>query len=106
MKLKRTIQCAKCPWRKDADPHSIPNGYSEEKHRRLKSTIAEPGILRLDGRAMACHEDHDSHCIGWLVNQIGPGNNIGLRIQMLHCDNLKEVRTIGEQHETFEGTLP
>lgn len=44
-KLKRTAQCAKCPWRVDVDPHDIPNGYCEVKHRALESTIARPGEL-------------------------------------------------------------
>lgn len=109
-KLKRTTQCAKCPWRKDVDPHDIPNGYSEEKHCALESTIARPGDLSSlfsgSQKVMACHESHDAHCIGWLVNQIGSGNNIGLRIKMMSCENGRNLRLIGEQHETFEETLP
>lgn len=109
-KLKRTRQCAKCPWRKDVDPHDIPNGYSENKHRALSDTIAREGDLsaltcsRL--KIMACHETDDAHCIGWLVNQLGPGNNIALRMQMMTCENFEKVRTVGEQHERFEDTLP
>lgn len=61
-KLKRTKQCAKCPWRKEVDPRSIPNGYSVEKHRALRSTIAEAGDLSAlasnEIRVMACHETH------------------------------------------------
>lgn len=110
MKLKRTQQCAKCPWRKDVDPHDIPNGYSVDKHRALKGTIAEPGdlsgVFRRDNKAMACHEMHDANCIGWLMNQLGRGNNIGLRIAMMKCENIRDVKPVGEQHETFEDTLP
>ena len=107
-KLRRTTQCAKCPWRKGVDPRDIPNGYSEEKHRALASTIAEPGAVRFDScqRVMACHETQESHCVGWLVNQLGPGNNIALRIRMMTCENAGQIRVIGEQHETFEETLP
>lgn len=108
-KLKRTNQCAKCPWRVDVDPFDIPNGYSEDAHRDLAKTIAEPGSLRSTGHAMACHE-HDSaeqvHCVGWLVNQLGAGNNIGLRIQMMSCENRSSIRIHGEQHPSFEDTLP
>lgn len=108
--LKRTVQCAKCPWRKSTNPHDIPNGYDVEKHKNLKRTIATPGDLRTvfsrEMRVMACHEDHESHCIGWLMNQIGPGNNIGLRLRMSSCANAKDIKLIGEQHETFEDTLP
>lgn len=105
-RLKRTAQCQKCPWRKDVDPHEIPNDYSEEKHAALACTIATPGDFRATGRAMACHESHDAHCIGWLVNQVGPGNNIGLRMRMMSCENGRAIRLRGEQHETFEETLP
>lgn len=105
--LKRTVQCAKCPWKKSTDPRTIPRGYSEEKHRALASTIAPPGVLSFGAvNAMACHEEHEAHCIGWLVNQLGPGNNIGMRLRMLSCTNASEIRTIGPQHETFADTLP
>lgn len=109
-KLKRTKQCAKCPWRKVVDPRSIPNGYSEEKHRALRSTIARPSDLSAlasnEIRVMACHETHDTHCIGWLVNQLDRGNNIALRLDMLSCENADKIRLVGEQHESFEDTLP
>lgn len=109
-KLKRTKQCAKCPWRKVVDPRDIPNGYSEEKHRALESTIARPGDLSAlasnEIRVMACHETHDTHCIGWLVNQLGAGNNIALRLDMLSCENADKIRLVGAQHESFEDTLP
>lgn len=105
-KLKRTTQCEKCPWRVDVDPFDIPNGYDPEKHAALECTIAVPGGLRDTGRAMACHETDEAHCIGWLMNQLGPGNNIGLRIRMMSCENAKKIRLRGDQHECFEDTLP
>lgn len=106
-RLKRTRQCTKCPWRVDVDPHDIPNGYDEDKHRALESTIAKPsdGFFG-SGEAMACHETEDAHCIGWLVHQLGPGNNIGLRLRMFSCENAFRIRLRGEQHATFEDTLP
>lgn len=80
MKLKRTKQCAKCPWRKDVDPHNIPNGYCETKHAALSRTIAKPGDISgafaTAMSVMACHETHNAHCVGWLMNQLGPGNNL------------------------------
>lgn len=108
-RLKRTKQCAKCPWRKDVNPRDIPNGYSVEKHCALESTIAKhplDGLFAPTMRVMACHETRDTHCVGWLVNQVGSGNNIALRIQMASCENASAVRTIGKQHERFEDTLP
>lgn len=110
MKLKRTLQCEKCPWRKDVNPNDIPNGYSKDKHAALDKTIAKGGdyssVFSKELHVMACHETHNSHCIGWLVNQLGAGNNIGLRIAMRNCENIGRVKTVGEQHETFEDTLP
>lgn len=110
-KLKRVRQCAKCPWKVTTDPHEIPDGYSEARHRDLAGTIAEPGALNFGGelRIMGCHEHPpgaEAHCVGWLMNQIGPGNNIGLRLSMLDCENIRDVHLDGEQHETFEDTLP
>lgn len=108
-KLKRVNQCAKCPWRVDVDPYDIPNGYNVDLHAGLAETIAEPGSLRSAGRAFACHEHESSegvHCVGWLVHQLGRGNNIPLRLQMLSCENRDAIRVHGEQHTCFEDTLP
>lgn len=55
---------------------------------------------------MACHETHDAHCLGWLMHQLGPGNNLALRISVIGCENIREVELCGEQHETFEDTVP
>lgn len=106
-KLKNKRQCAKCPWKVTTDPYDIPNGYSREKHRGLEKTIAKD--LRFGGElaAMSCHEfntEDEAYCIGWLFHQLGPGNNIGLRIRMMEYD-LSDVHLDGEQHETFEDTL-
>jgi hypothetical protein len=104
-RLKRTRQCLKCPWRVETDPYDIPNGYDVEKHRALRSTIAEPGDWT-HSHVMACHETAEAHCIGWLVNQLGPGNNIALRLRIRSCTNAHAIQLRGEQHETFEDTLP
>ena len=103
-------QCKKCPWRKDVDPVTIPNGYCETKHAALKNTISKPGKLNLaEIRIMACHESPiglEKPCVGWLVHQLGPGNNIGLRLAVIEGRIDADVETVGEQHETFEDTLP
>lgn len=107
--IKPRRQCAKCPWKTSTDPCDIPNGYDEGKHRALSSTIAEPGALRPDGLRMACHETPQGKelpCVGWLVNQLGPGNNIGLRFAVATGRIDGNVRTVGPQHERFEDTLP
>jgi hypothetical protein len=111
MRLSRTRQCDKCPWKVSTDPHDIPHGYSEDKHRALKATIAEPGSLNLGAplMVMACHEHPQSkevYCLGWLMNQLGPGNNIALRLALSDRENLAEVKLIGKQHKRFEDTLP
>lgn len=108
-KLKRVRQCEKCPWKVSTDPYEIPDGYSEELHRALVTTIAEPGSLEGAGHIMACHEHppgEEAYCVGWLMNQIGPGNNIPLRFAVLSCENLGAISLEGLQHERFEDTLP
>lgn len=110
-KLKRVRQCAKCPWKVSTNPHDIPDGYCETQHRGLSKTIADPGAMPGAGPlvAMSCHEHpvgDEAHCVGWLAHQIGPGNNIALRIRMLDCENLGSIQLDGRQHERFEDTLP
>jgi len=104
-------QCRHCPWRVDVDPHEIPDGYCEIKHAALSSTIAAPGAINLDAplRMMACHESkprRELPCVGWLANQIGPGNNIGLRLAAIRDRSLTNFKLVGEQHATFADTLP
>lgn len=110
--MKPRKQCSKCPWKIGTDPHEIPDGYSEELHRGLSETISVPGSL--DGlfgslRLMACHETargRELPCVGWLVNQLGPGNNLALRLAVARGAIDGNVRTVGPQHETFQDTLP
>lgn len=111
-KLKRVRQCRKCPWKTSTDPREIPNGYSEQKHRALTSMIAPPGLASFEAtdiRAMGCHE-HDvaekAHCIGWLNHQLGPGNNLRLRMEMRWCENAGEIALDGPQHPNLEATFP
>ncbi len=66
----------------------------------IKLTRAQQAAAKRIGRM------HDAHCLGWLMNQLGPGNNIGLRLSLLDCENLDKVKLVGEQHECFEDTLP
>lgn len=107
--LPRTVQCAKCPWKVSTNPRDIPNGYCETKHRALESTIARDLSINRKQPAMACHHstgDDQMFCIGWLVNQLGPGNNIGLRMAMMNYSNAKDIKVKGRQHDRFEDTLP
>jgi uncharacterized protein DUF6283 len=105
------LQCAKCPWKVSTDPFDIPGGYDPDKHAKLTSTIATPGELRIGGamRMMACHETtagKELPCVGWLVQQLGAGNNIGLRIAAWTGQVDANVKTVGPQHERLEDTLP
>lgn len=114
MKLKRTRQCQLCPWKVSTNPFDIPHGYSVEQHRALAATIADPeniiGQVISDGTiVMGCHEHESSErvfCVGWLHNQLTTGNNIQMRLAMSQCENIQDLRIDGEQHETFEQTIP
>jgi hypothetical protein len=105
------MQCAKCPWKVSTDPHDIPNGYCAVKHAKLKGTIASGVDLGIGRglRVMACHESEvgkELPCVGWLVNQLGPGNNIALRLAVLAKRIDANVECVGKQHRTFEDTIP
>lgn len=89
----------------------IPNGYDVERHRALASTIADPGRIDLGGqhRLMACHETNvgaEQPCVGWLAHQLGPGQNIALRLRVAKGQVDADFELVGEQHERFEDTLP
>ena len=104
---RRRRQCAKCPWKVTTNPREIPNGYSEEKHRALAGTIRSgPGSILDELRIMACHETHDEPCVGWVAHQLGPGNNLGLRIAAMGGTISADFDLVGEQHAHFEDTLP
>jgi hypothetical protein len=105
-------QCRHCPWKRGTDPHDIPNGYDVAKHRALANTIAKPGHLPTGPvtlRAMACHESlvgNEVPCVGWLMHQLGPGNNLALRLAVMRGKVDADVETVGPQHERLEDTLP
>lgn len=103
-------QCAKCPWKVSTNPHEIPGGYSVSLHQRLRKTIAEPGDLPLRTlNIMSCHESpvgSEIPCVGWLANQLGPGNNLALRFAVHEGRISADVETVGKQHSCFEDTLP
>ena len=109
--MKPRVQCKTCPWRKGASVDAIPN-YREEWHRDLAGTIAESGSLRGMGgtlRVMACHystEGAEIPCVGWLAHQLGPGNNLALRLRAWTDPSLANFRTEGPQHACFKDTLP
>lgn len=105
-------QCAKCPWKVNTDPHEIPNGYCATKHRGLSKTIAGhpfDGFGKRTQHVMACHETSkgaELPCVGWLANQLGPGNNLALRLAVMQGRIDADFELDGPQHERFEDTLP
>ena len=105
------IQCKACPWKRSVRPkQDIPGGYSVRKHRALRKTMADPGSFCGTEGFMACHESppgQERVCVGWAVQQLGPGNNLALRLRAIMGDEtLRDLRTVGPQHERFEDTLP
>lgn len=109
--LPRVHQCGKCPWKQSTNPHEIPHGYCTVKHRGLSSTIAQEGVFNLGQtlEMMACHHSEPGApepCVGWLHNQLGVGNNIGLRLLAMKWENVGDLTIYGRQHPTFEDTLP
>lgn len=107
--MRRRKQCDACPWKVSTVPdRDIPGGYSRELHEGLRCTVADPSIVRLDSiRMMACHEfpvGHEQPCVGWVMNQLGPGNNLSLRLLAMD-GRFDRYELDGEQHETFEATL-
>jgi len=104
-------QCKHCPWKVSSDPNEIPNGYCREKHAALSNTIARPGAVDIGGtlRLMACHESpvgREQPCVGWLANQLGPGNNLALRWAVSRGSVKADFELDGEQHARLEDTLP
>jgi len=94
----RKKQCKACPWKKSTNPHEdIPN-YDPSLHCELVSC----GATSLFGtKLMACHESKPGKqyaCVGWMVNQLGPGNNIGLRLAAMR-GKIGKLEVVGEQHE-------
>lgn len=112
-KSKPIVQCKSCPWRTDCVPDKdIPNGYSVALHKNLAKTI-QSGLGSLFGggdarHVMACHYSkpgEEFYCAGWLHNQIGPGNNLGVRLAVM-TGQMPMPEVNGPQHERFEDTLP
>jgi hypothetical protein len=104
-------QCPTCPWKVTTVPdRDIPNGYCAQMHEALRGTIQSglDSLFRSGKTAMACHYSkigEEFPCAGWLHHQIGAGNNIGVRL-MVMTGKLPMPEVDGDQHETFEDTLP
>lgn len=101
--FKRKRQCKACPWKTSTVPgRDIPGGYDPKKHAALK--VCQAQGLGAGLRIMACHESaapNEYACVGWLWNQLGPGNNIALRLAGIG-GRFKSLRVDGEQYETID----
>jgi hypothetical protein len=107
MTRKTIEQCANCPWKVGADLRQIPS-YDPKLHDGLRGTIAEDESFT-PTRGMACHhaelgKEKELPCAGWLHHQIGPGNSIPARLNVMN-GRLPVPVVHGDQYETFEETL-
>ena len=107
--METIMQCKSCPWRVDCEPDKdIPNGYCIELHESLRKTIRSGLDSLTPGVTMACHYSKPGEefaCAGWIHNQLGVGNNIGVRLAVAN-GRLPVPEVIGDQHEHFDDTLP
>lgn len=107
MEIKNNIQCKHCPWKVSADLTKIPN-YNRQQHLDLEPCIAKDCTDFTNRPVMSCHNSKEccpEPCIGYLVNQLGIGNNIPLRLKVRNWDGIESIKTVGKQLETFEETL-
>lgn len=109
--LQTVWQCRTCPWKVATVPdRDIPNGYSIDLHASLRKTIQSglDSMFQPCRTVMACHYSKPGEefvCAGWLYNQIGSGNNIGMRLAVA-TGRMPIPEVDGDQHESFEDTLP
>lgn len=114
-KSKTITQCTTCPWKVGCVPErDIPN-YQLDLAKKLDRTIAASpedslrAALSGDGlQSMACHYSKSGEeipCAGWIHNQLGPGNNIAVRLRVMG-GHLPIPKVDGDQHERYEDTLP
>lgn len=57
---------------------------------------------------MQCHETPDDAplpCVGWMHHQLGPANNIRLRLAVRAGIYDADLVIVGSQHERFEDIL-
>lgn len=102
-------QCRRCPW-KTSTGRNIPNGFAHDARELVQRMVARSASL-IDSHEIAqqCHETLDDDplpCVGWLVNQLGPGNNLPLRLRVMLGQVDANVVTVGPQHRRIEDIVP
>lgn len=110
MPREEVVQCKSCPWRVDCEPDKDIPHYQRDLHVKLERTIRSglETVFSSERHSMACHYSEPGKeyaCAGWLYNQLGPGNNIGVRLSVA-SGKMPVPRIDGEQHERFEDTIP
>ncbi len=99
-------QCKACPWKKSVVASRDVPHYSLAKHEETALNLRTHGTFGTV-RLMACHETQEGKerpCVGWLYNQLGPGNNIALRLKVRGQKFTLDLDT-EDQHATFEDSL-
>ncbi|HEY8312243.1 MAG TPA: DUF6283 family protein, partial [Gemmatimonadaceae bacterium] len=108
--MDKVTQCKSCPWRIDCEPDKDIPRYNEKLHEALRVTIRSgmDSLVEAHRHIMACHYSKPGEefpCAGWLANQLGPGNNFGLRLAVM-SGKTPAPEVDGPQHQRFEDTLP
>ncbi len=99
----RQKQCKTCPWKQSVVPSRDVPRYNRAQHEKLAHDMQQGGHQRI----MACHKTNEGKerpCVGWLYNQLGPGNNIPLRLKVRGQKFTLDLDT-DDQHATFAESL-
>lgn len=109
MTEKSRRQCKKCPWKKSTGKN-IPNGFREDAAELLRRQTSSTSLRPCDPlEVQQCHETSDEAplpCVGWLVHQLGVGQNFSLRLRVISGDVGANVSTVGPQHRRPEDVVP
>lgn len=102
-------QCRTCPWRADVDPTNIPEGHGRVDGRMLALSVADgleslanPNVINAE-----CHAYPGTGlvCVGWLVHQLGPGQNFSVRMKVIKGRIDANVETVGPQRNLVDEML-
>jgi hypothetical protein len=69
------------------------------------SEIRSPSASGREGNSVTATDEKPISCVGWVANQLGPGNNLALRLRAMRDPEFANVRTVGPQRRRFEDTF-
>lgn len=99
-------QCGNCPWKKSTKLEDIDckEGFDMDYYESVRDDYVACHDFDRSHKNMGCHKfPNDSQpCIGWLLHEAGPGNNIGIRLMLSCVDNANELETFGPQHKSIK----